>query len=404
MATGVSSVSLFAPQLADVERQRQMAELLQQQANAPYEIQSYKGIQAPIPTTAVLAKALEGYMAGRKRRKADTEEKTLRQKEEDIRTSEAAAADEAYRTGVYTPPQIDKTAPTDANMAPPSRTMQLAKALGLGDVANRVRGLIPGQAAAPQGNLAAALGGTSAPVPGEAGLNMAPPAAPPMVQPAMPQPAMPPATQSGASVNAGIPSAPTAGAPSAPAMGIAPGTPPVVQKPAPTLQDRQQAYYQALSHSRDPSVAASARDHLMQLEERQATNQAITGAMRGAPGGDRLAALINAGVSPGDAADMLGAVTPKSQPLHFFQSGANVIGLNDDGEMISNTKMDVPAGARPFTEDDRKGFKIGPNVPGYVDKNGDPHILTMPRPAGTGDSTPDDLSGIEAALRARGLL
>jgi hypothetical protein len=92
-------------------------------------------------------------------------------------------------------------------------------------------------------------------------------------------------------------------------MGIAPGTPAVVQKPAPTLQDRQQAYYQALSHSRDPSVAASARDHLMQLEERQAVKDEDTSKKDKMgkdllalvpPGASNIRAAVQAQISVGD--------------------------------------------------------------------------------------------------------
>jgi len=152
----------------------------------------------------------------------------------------------------------------------------LAKALGLGDTANSVRSLFPGQRPQPQ-MMADSKIPNFADIPYAQGPE-AP--APSIARPAAPAtPAVgsynPP---SGFGLSGTVPS-PTAIAPPMPqpAMGIAPGTPPVVQKPAPTLQDRQQAYYQALSRSRDPSVAANARDHLMQLEERQATNQAITG-------------------------------------------------------------------------------------------------------------------------------
>lgn len=51
----------YAQQLAQAAYQQKMAEALQAQSDAPLDIQSYKGIQAPIPWTAVLAKALEGY-------------------------------------------------------------------------------------------------------------------------------------------------------------------------------------------------------------------------------------------------------------------------------------------------------------------------------------------------------
>ena len=53
------------------ERQKRMAAALREQSTAPIQVQSYNGIQAPIPWTEVLAKALAGYGANRKERKAD---------------------------------------------------------------------------------------------------------------------------------------------------------------------------------------------------------------------------------------------------------------------------------------------------------------------------------------------
>ena len=53
------------------ERRQRLAAALREQATAPIQIQSYNGIQAPIPVTEVLVKALQGYMAGRNERKAE---------------------------------------------------------------------------------------------------------------------------------------------------------------------------------------------------------------------------------------------------------------------------------------------------------------------------------------------
>jgi hypothetical protein len=57
------SLTNYASQVAEIERQKKLAELLQQQAQQPIEIQSYKGTQAPIPWSAVLAKVL-GQVGG----------------------------------------------------------------------------------------------------------------------------------------------------------------------------------------------------------------------------------------------------------------------------------------------------------------------------------------------------
>lgn len=53
------------------ERRKRLAAALQEQAIAPIQIQSYNGIQAPIPVTEVLVKALQGYLGGRQQKKAD---------------------------------------------------------------------------------------------------------------------------------------------------------------------------------------------------------------------------------------------------------------------------------------------------------------------------------------------
>jgi len=53
------------------ERRKRLAETLREQAMSPVQIQSYNGIQAPIPVTEVLVKALQGYLAGRTEKKAE---------------------------------------------------------------------------------------------------------------------------------------------------------------------------------------------------------------------------------------------------------------------------------------------------------------------------------------------
>lgn len=52
------------------ERRQRLAAALREQATAPIQIQSYNGIQAPIPVTEVLVKALQGYLGGRQEKKA----------------------------------------------------------------------------------------------------------------------------------------------------------------------------------------------------------------------------------------------------------------------------------------------------------------------------------------------
>jgi hypothetical protein len=53
------------------ERQKRLAAALREQSTSPIQVQSYNGIQAPIPFAEVLARALSGYAANRKEAKAD---------------------------------------------------------------------------------------------------------------------------------------------------------------------------------------------------------------------------------------------------------------------------------------------------------------------------------------------
>jgi hypothetical protein len=53
------------------ERQKRLAAALREQSTSPIQVQSYNGIQAPIPFAEVLARALAGYGANRKEAKAD---------------------------------------------------------------------------------------------------------------------------------------------------------------------------------------------------------------------------------------------------------------------------------------------------------------------------------------------
>jgi len=65
------SLTNYDAKLVDAQRRQKLAEILQTQSAAPIDIQSYKGVQAAIPWTAVLAKALQGSLAGYQGKKAD---------------------------------------------------------------------------------------------------------------------------------------------------------------------------------------------------------------------------------------------------------------------------------------------------------------------------------------------
>ena len=68
------SLTDFTPQNREVERARQYAQMLQEQATTPIEQQAVNGTPVPIGWASVLAKALQGYLGGRAARKADEKE------------------------------------------------------------------------------------------------------------------------------------------------------------------------------------------------------------------------------------------------------------------------------------------------------------------------------------------
>jgi len=102
------SLTSYDAQLADAQRRQKMAEMLQAQANAPFDIQSYKNIQAPIPFTAVLAKALQGGLAGYQSKKAETQEADAKQQARATALAELMKPDTVVSGGYNVP---DKNAP-----------------------------------------------------------------------------------------------------------------------------------------------------------------------------------------------------------------------------------------------------------------------------------------------------
>ncbi len=72
--------SPYQAELADMARRQRMAEIMQQQAFQPAETFSYGGIQARTSPLTGLAKALQGYMAGKTQRDILQEQKALGEK------------------------------------------------------------------------------------------------------------------------------------------------------------------------------------------------------------------------------------------------------------------------------------------------------------------------------------
>lgn len=75
------SLSNYDPEMARIQRQQQLAEMLQQQAMSPVESAgSYGGVPAPISPLNILAKALQAYGSRRKADKADADYTDLQTK------------------------------------------------------------------------------------------------------------------------------------------------------------------------------------------------------------------------------------------------------------------------------------------------------------------------------------
>jgi hypothetical protein len=129
------SLTDTASQLAEIQRRQRMAEALAAQGAAPIEVQSYKGIQAPISPFSALAKVLQTYAGARGEKKAREEEKAARQTARDEAKSffqdleKTTTPNLAAPTGV---PEIINTGVPTAEFTPASGTnAQVAQQAGL---------------------------------------------------------------------------------------------------------------------------------------------------------------------------------------------------------------------------------------------------------------------------------
>jgi hypothetical protein len=122
----------YEAQATSIERRQKLADLLQQQARSPIEIQSYKGIQAPIATTAGLSKVLDSIMAGYEEGDTATQAK------------EAAKAQEADTK--YTLDEVEK-ATSPAYRTTPVTSGTLADIPGASTSAGPMTALPPGTSA-----------------------------------------------------------------------------------------------------------------------------------------------------------------------------------------------------------------------------------------------------------------
>ena len=256
----ISLTSPYSSTQADIARRQKLAELLDQQASEAIPIQSYKGTQAPIPWTAVLAKALQGYAAAHESQTASDAQDALQQKINDTQAglvsqyygSPAAPSQSSSPSLAFDP---TSAAPGEPNMSGPATSGPSPQALAamLGNVPNNdYAGAAAGnpiaqdqpqpQAPPPQA-MAAALAqnsmGSNDDYQGAANAQNqgAPPAPMPQMQPAPQQPQSPPSMSV-------APQAPPAAAP--PAAPVAPVAPPnPIQAMAAEAQRKMQIALQA---------------------------------------------------------------------------------------------------------------------------------------------------------------
>lgn len=114
----------FGPQAKEIERRRKLAELLQEQAGQPIEVQSYNGIQAPISPFSVLAKGLQAYGARKQAEGLDEKEAEITKN----KASERAAwlAEVLKKGDVVGTENVPVTAPQEATFDVPG--LQTARA------------------------------------------------------------------------------------------------------------------------------------------------------------------------------------------------------------------------------------------------------------------------------------
>lgn len=109
------SLDGYDPDVAKIQRQQRLADMLQQQAAQDIPINTYNGQQAPISPFAGLAKMLQAYGAVRGQRKAEEEMQAYRDK--DISSAAALARQLTQGTNqVGTPSMPAQTTTIDATM------------------------------------------------------------------------------------------------------------------------------------------------------------------------------------------------------------------------------------------------------------------------------------------------
>ena len=311
----------YDAQTAAIQQRQKMAELLQQQAVAPFDIQSYKGVQAPIPVAAVLAKMLQSYQAAKMNRDATTDASALRTAQSTDAAKKIAEALGISQTPAAPPPAPAGPSPSDIASMPPVRAQMppmpqanpIASALAqqppaqmpqgdISDIAGRMQAPMGPPAQMPQGDISDIAGRMGAPFAPQQSTN-------PLAQ-ALSNSGQPPGPASALPMQAQAP--PMLGAPS-PGMGgpMPPVMKPQVDLPPPSAQapqsplDRANAAYLSavqMSYSSNPDLraiapilAAKAQEQIKKISDltdvqtqkdaaRAEDIQSATGLVKGLPG------------------------------------------------------------------------------------------------------------------------
>ena len=137
------SLTNTTSQLAELQRRQKLADMLSAQGNEPFEVQSYKGIQAPISPYAGLAKLLQAYVGSKQasdieKRRGEIDktsrEEAIRFLTKDIKGSELTKFEDPATAGAKfmpveqpKPQAINTAVPTLQNPSP-SPQMQAAPA------------------------------------------------------------------------------------------------------------------------------------------------------------------------------------------------------------------------------------------------------------------------------------
>jgi len=134
MANQPVALTDTASQIAELQRRQKLAEALAAQAGQPIEVQSYKGIQAPISPFSVLAKVLDSYTSKKQMADAVKSEKEARKTARDEAVGFLQNLDKTATPNLVAPtgaPEMINTGVPMADFTPASGSIKdMRKQLG----------------------------------------------------------------------------------------------------------------------------------------------------------------------------------------------------------------------------------------------------------------------------------